>query len=429
LRFLIKRDLKIKLTNAFTIANLYYSVNRNGKNFYSLPKILDVRIKPDKNVFVFQLPHGVDPKEVKKKEFVFRSIFGGKLEFTGDFPMTMTVYKEVHNESYPYSFEDLQVSMKRHNLPIIAGKDINGKFYSYDMTVHPHLLIAGETGSGKSVMLRAILTALIQHFRNGGLQLHLADLKRSEFHLFRHVDIVKAVMTDKKDVMRCVNWFHNQLKVRGDILDGHELAHIDEYNKMKGVQKEDYLILCIDEFSLLREEQETMNKLVDLTALGRALGIYVILSTQRPDRKVIDGLMKANLTVRYAFKHADKINSRITLGEGAKVDASQIDDDDKGKFYMSKGYHYLQSPYLAIDDTKLPNGEVILGAKSILKEYKVPIEERAHNQSNSNVIDYEGEVTESDVYDEIPDKQEEEPEDLTLFMIEEGGPGESEKKR
>ncbi len=392
MQYFVKSNLKTKLNNAFNLANLYYSVNRNGKTLTSFPKIVDLRIKPDKTVFVFRLPPGVDPKEVKKKEFVFRSLFGEKLELKGEYPMSLTVYKEVHNESYAYDYEDLQVHMKKSNLPIIAGKDINGKFYCYDMTIHPHLLIAGETGSGKSVMLRAILTALIQYFRNGGLQLHLADLKRSEFHLFRHVDIVKAVMTNKKDVSRSVNWFHNQLKKRGDLLDTHELAHIDDYNKLRGVQKQDYLVLCIDEFSLLREEKDTMDMLVDLTSLGRALGVYVILSTQRPDRKVVDGLMKANLTVRYAFKHADKINSRITLGEGTKVDASQIEDEDKGKFYISKGYHYLQSPYLTVDN-----------AKTILDEYKIPIEIRT-NTDNSNVIDMEYEEVDKDPFEELTEE-------------------------
>lgn len=411
MNYFVKKSLKTKLTNAFNIANLYHSVNRNGKSFNNFPSILDVKPKLDKTVFVFRLPPGVDPKEVKKKEFVFRSIFGDKIEFKGDYPMTLTVYKEVHNESYSYEFEELKTHMKKHNLPIIAGKDINGKFYSYDMTIHPHLLIAGETGSGKSVMVRTILTTLIQYFRQGGLRLHLADLKRSEFHLFRNVDIVDSVLTDKKDVINTVSWFHNQLKIRGDLLDAYELAHIDEYNKLKGIKRQDYLVLCIDEFSLLREEKETIEKLVDLSALGRALGIYLILSTQRPDRKIVDGLMKANLTVRYAFKHADKINSRITLGEGAKVDASQIDDEDKGKFYFSKGYHYLQSPYLTVER-----------AKEILEAYKVPF--KKEKQLNPNIVEYEGEVTEQEVNEKLPAAKKEEPEDLSQFMLEGGSGGE-----
>lgn len=366
-----KRVQKKKLLNVFRIAGIYYETTWNKEKVKRFPKILDCRVKEDKTVLVFRLPHGVDPKELLKKEYVFRSMFGDLLEFKGHNPVSLTIYKSVHYGTYDYSFDELKQVMKSHKLPIIAGKDINGNFYCYDMTTNPHLLIAGETGSGKSVMLRSIITSLVQHFRTGGLQLYLADLKRSEFHLFRNVDIVEAVMTDKKDVKKCVAWFHKQLTKRGDLLDQHELSHVDELEK-----KVDYLVLCIDEFSILREEKDTMNQLIDLTALGRALGIYVILSTQRPDRKVIDGLMKANLTVRYAFRHADKTNSRITLGEGAKADASQIDEEDKGKFFMRySGFKYLQSPKLETEE-----------AKKLLEPYKTRETVKPHTEESGEDI-------------------------------------------
>lgn len=368
-----KRVASKRLRNAFQIAEICYTAKWNGKTLRELPKILEIRFQEEKTVYVFRLPHGVDPASVQKKEYVFRSMFGDQIEFKGESTMSLTVYENYSNASFPYSYEDMEKSMKKHKLPIIAGKDVNGKFHSYDMTTNPHLLIAGETGSGKSVMLRAILTSLIQHFRKGGLQLHLADLKRSEFHLFRNVDIVNSVMTDKKDVQNCVKWFHTQLKVRGEMLDALELSHVDELKKPL-----DYLVLCIDEFSILRDEKETLAQLADLTALGRALGIYVILSTQRPDRKVVDGLMKANLTVRYAFRHADKINSRITLGDGAKEDASQIDEKEKGKFFMRfSGTKFIQSPFLTVDE-----------AKRILQDFK------RNSPPPGDIIDYDGEVRE-----------------------------------
>jgi DNA segregation ATPase FtsK/SpoIIIE, S-DNA-T family len=388
MKLLKKYFHKKKLKNAFSLAGLYYSTKWNSQTVKNFPHILDVRFYENKTVYVFRLPHSVDPKEVQKKEFVFRSMFGELIEFTGTSKVIMTVFHSQSHGSYDYSFEDLESVMKKHNLPIIAGKDVNGEFHCYDMTTNPHLLIAGETGSGKSVMLRAILTSLIQHKRHG-LQLHLADLKRSEFHLFRGVDIVRSVMTDKKDVKKCVKWFHRELERRGDLLDSHELSHVDELEK-----KEDYLVLCIDEFSILREEKDTMEQLTDLTALGRALGIYVILSTQRPDRKVIDGLMKANLTVRYAFRHADKLNSRITLGEGAKADASQIDEEEKGRFFMRfSGCHYLQSPFLDVSE-----------AKKILETYKTPVTSRAEydrSEASEDIIEAEAEeVLEFDLLEE-----------------------------
>jgi DNA segregation ATPase FtsK/SpoIIIE, S-DNA-T family len=367
-----KLILKDKLMNAFRTGALCYETNRNGKTLRKFPNIVDVRPGEEKDVFVFRLPPGLNPAEIKKKEHVFNAYFGENMEIKGDKGVySLTVYTKGQEGVFVYSFEELEKVMKKHNLPVIAGRDRNGKMYCYDMTEHPHLLIAGETGSGKSVMLRSVITSLIQHKRKG-LQLHLADLKRSEFHLFRHVDVVKAMMTKKEDVKKCVEWFHKQLEARGDLLDLHEVSHIDKYNKIEGVEKQDYLVLCIDEFSLLRDETKTMEKLFDISSLGRALGVYLILSTQRPDRNIVDGLMKANLTVRYAFKHADKINSRITLGENAPVDASKIGEEEKGKFFVSSfGYPLLQSPFLD---------------EEIAKEILEPFKERKYEPNGRETV-------------------------------------------
>jgi DNA segregation ATPase FtsK/SpoIIIE, S-DNA-T family len=352
LNFLAKRKELNKLRNAFRTAKIFYERKYDGRPMRTYPHVLDVRVKTTKTEYVFRLPHGVNPEELQKKSYVFRSMFGEHLHFDGEHMVVMTVHKQVQNESFEYDYGELRESMSRYNLPIIAGKDVNGNMIMYDMVSNPHLLIAGETGSGKSVMLRSLLTSLIEHKRTG-VRLHLADMKRSEFHLFRNVDIVESVMTKKADVIKCVGWFHSQLEVRGDLLDQHELSHVDELE-----EKVDYLILCIDEFSLLRDEKDTIEQLIDLAALGRALGIYVVLSTQRPDSKILDGRIKANLNVRYAFRHTNSTNSRITLGDSAEVDASKIPEDAKGKFY--KGNTLLQSPYLTTDR-----------AKEILNSYKV----------------------------------------------------------
>lgn len=377
---------KTTMRNAFRIADIKFTNEKLTTPVY--PAILDVRFSETKTEYVIKLHHGINPIEIEKKKHVFNSIFGENLEFTHKSGTTiMTVYDKILNTTYEYSFDDWSHILSKHSLPILAGKDRHGKLFAYDMKHNPHLLIAGETGSGKSVMLRAIITSLIQHKRTG-LRLHLADLKRSEFHLFRNIDIVDSVVVKVRDVCNCVAWFHAQLEKRGDLLDLNELEHIDEYNKLEGVKKEDYLLLCIDEFSMLRDEKDTMKQIQDLTALGRALGIFVILSTQRPDSKVIDGLLKANLTVRYAFRHVDKINSRITLGEGAKIHASEISEKDRGQFIMRYGgYHVVQSPLLS-------TGE----AKTILKTYKTNNDKKRSNGLSDDIIDVEFEDVDEPVF-------------------------------
>ena len=367
------------MKNALRIADLGYKIPKQEAVIY--PAVLDVRFYLNRTVYVFKLHHGINPKEVERKEYVFRSIFGGNLEFSFDTStVSMTVYNTVLNDSYNFLYEEWNQIMSRHKLPIIAGKDQHGKLFAYNMIENPHLLIAGETGSGKSVCLRSIITSLILHKRRG-LRIHLCDLKRTEFFIFRNVDIVDAVITDKKDVGNCIAWFHDQLTKRGKLLDSYEVEHIDKYNEIAGIKPLDYLLLCIDEFSILRDQKETMEQIKDLTTLGRALGIFLILSTQRPDRTVIEGILKANLTVRYAFRHADKVNSRITLGDGVSVSASDIHEDEKGKFIMRyTGMNTLQAPFLDVEE-----------AKNLLETYKTQKVERRSKGNSEDIIDMEPE--------------------------------------
>jgi S-DNA-T family DNA segregation ATPase FtsK/SpoIIIE len=362
-QFFHKRVHANRLKKAFNYAGLYYQTKHKGNTIKTFPYILDIRLKEDKTIYVFRLPHGVDPKELVKKEYVFKSMYGSLIEFKMGNPISLTVYKTVHFGEYDYNFEELYPIMKKYKLPVIAGKDINGNFYCYDMTKTPHLLIGGESGSGKSFTLTAIITSWIQFFNKGGLQLYLADLKRGNFHLFRNKKLVEDVIVDVKKLAVTIKKIRKQIDVRGALIDEHGVDHIDSLPK-EVRSTLDYIVLCIDEFSLLREEKDALNDLIDLSSQGRALGIYIVLSTQRPDAKIIDGRIKVNLTVRFGFKVDGKVNSNIIMGTG-KVDCSTIDSDEKGKFYFKyNGYHYLQAPKLPPEKAK----DILEGYKSIKKK-------------------------------------------------------------
>jgi DNA segregation ATPase FtsK/SpoIIIE, S-DNA-T family len=148
--------------------------------------------------------------------------------------------------------------------------------------------------------------------------------------------------------------------------------------------------LCIDEVHALEGEKEIFADLHTISAMGRALGIYLIMATQRPDKDVIDGKTKSNLTVRYAFAHADKINSDITLGRGTKADASKITKAGQFIYRNTKSLNnleILQSPYLPPKD----EGKFV-GAKRLLEPFKIPVE-KCVKKDDSDVID--AETTES----------------------------------
>ncbi len=351
--------MKWKLKNVFRVGEMYHKIEWNGKTFKNYPSVLRVSEGEPKTI-VFKVPKGMNPKDITKKEYVFKQYLGERIslkEKEGVF--VLEVFSNERETTFNYDYETLKDVMK-YPLSILAGKNEKGVIKAYNMVEHPHLLIAGETGSGKSVALRMILTSLILHYREG-LELYLGDMKRSEFHFFRDIDIVKESINKKKDLIKLLKDIEKEMDRRGDLLDQHEVAHVDELP-----DKIPYIIICIDEVARLQKENDVMDILEDISCVGRALGIFLILSMQRPDAKVLDGQLKNNLTVRYAFKHADRINSNITLGQGTKEDASTISDKEPGTFYMRyNGIEKLKAPYLTVEK-----------AKELLKPYKVKSEKK-----------------------------------------------------
>lgn len=321
-----------------------FSIKHGDRQVY--PLIHSVRFFEGRREFVFTLPNGLDPKLLLKNEYVFKQVFGRNLELSGDLKrFVLNVYQKAIPKEFPYHYESMD--FKGLAIPIIAGKDIRGEIASYDMEKFPHLLIAGETGSGKSTQLRSILTTLIHSQSPEELRFVMGDLKRSEFHIFRNIAHVDSVSMNKADLSASLAQINEEMEEREELLDRHEKTHM---NQIQGADRRPNIIVCIDEVAQLKKEKAIMNIVEDVSAIGRALGIYLILSMQRPDREVLDGKLKNNLTIRMAFKHADGINSRITLGH---MGAEELPSEPGGRFLMKKdGIMELQAPYLSDDKAR-----------------------------------------------------------------------------
>jgi DNA segregation ATPase FtsK/SpoIIIE, S-DNA-T family len=387
--------MKNRLKNAFKIAELHHTRKRRNHEVKSYPYLVDFRENDMETVYVFKLPLGLNPKEVSKKEYIFSQVFGHNYVLEGDgLTFTLKVITKKSENDFMYDWSFVAPHLQGHDLPIVAGMDHLGKFHVYDMVKNPHLLIAGETGSGKSVTVRAIITTILLHMKDR-VDLYLGDMKRSEFHVFRNVDGVQAVITKKPDLYKCLTWVSNEMKRRGDLLDMFEVEHINEYNKLPKVPFEKFIVLAIDEVALLKKDKELMDIVEEVSCIGRALGVFLILSMQRPDAKVLEGQLKNNLTVRYAFKHSDKINSDITLGRGHKFDASKISNGDKGKFiYKNEIMDTLQAPFLPLPkarelldpwkrspDAREVNVEPFAGSENDFMELPLLFEEDEDEQS------------------------------------------------
>ncbi|MCY9198909.1 DNA translocase FtsK [Bacillus atrophaeus] len=353
--FVQKLRAKQKMKYTFTSAGLYISKKlSNGKEARRYPKIHDIQLEDGYVRYVFTLLNGMDPKELKKKEYVFQQVFGRNLELRGDMKrFVLYVYTEEMKEVVRYDAETMTQAVKHLKLPALCGADRHGRIVSYDMTVNPHILIGGRTGWGKSTQLRQLLTTMILTKTPEELELYLGDCKKAEFHLFRNVEHVKANLVQEKDIARMIEHIADEMDKRSDLLDAFAVEHID---KLPADKKKPYIVLCIDEVIKLSKNQHIMNQLIDLTSLGRALGIFVILSMQRPVGKVIDTTVRANLNVAMGFRVRDVIEARVLSTPGAEKLPVP------GRFYMDieGDMTEVQAPFLTLEE-----------AQKLLEPYKI----------------------------------------------------------
>lgn len=364
-KWLAKQKAKAALLQVFKNGDIGIDYSYGQTKGVVYPKIRSIKFdyKNKSAFFYFSIPTGLDPKEVKKKEYCFKQVFGENIELKGDIKeFKLTVFTAVLPSVLEYDYEKYTQHFKKMKLPIVSGLDINGNIIVYDMVKNPHLLIAGETGSGKSTQLRSILSTLIQALPPERLELYLCDLKRSEFHLFRHIEHARGLFVSPREMEPMLHHLQKEMRSRGDLLDAHEVSHIDDLQN-----KPPYIVLCIDEVALLQNEKKLMELVEEISAIGRALGVFLILSMQRPDRKVLDGKLKNNLTVRMGFKCADLINSRIIGTPGSEKLKEQ------GRMLLKvptfTDSKEIQAPYLSLEKAKkLLEGYKSVKGKNIKKQ-------------------------------------------------------------
>ena len=222
------------------------------------------------------------------------------------------------------------------SLPIAIGKKIDNENFIVDLTTMPHLLMAGATGQGKSVGLNAILVSLLYKKHPSQLKFVLVDPKKVELSLYRTIEkhfLAKlpgeedAIITDTKKVVHTLNALCIEMDTRYDLLKEAGARNIKEYNEKfikrklnpeKGHQFLPFIVLVIDEFAdlIMTAGKEVEMPIARLAQLARAIGIHLIIATQRPSVNIITGTIKANFPARIAFKVSSKVDSRTILDTG-----------------------------------------------------------------------------------------------------------------
>ncbi|MBT8259893.1 MAG: DNA translocase FtsK, partial [Bacteroidia bacterium] len=224
-------------------------------------------------------------------------------------------------------------------LPVALGKTISNETFVFDLAKMPHLLMAGATGQGKSVGLNAVLTSLLFKKHPAEVKFVLVDPKKVELTLFNKIerhylaklpDSEEAIITDNTKVINTLNSLCIEMDNRYEMLKNAFCRNIKEYNKKFKERKLNpndghkylpYIVLVIDEFAdlIMTAGKEVETPIARLAQLARAIGIHLIIATQRPSVNVITGLIKANFPARVAFRVTSKIDSRTIL-DGAGAD-------------------------------------------------------------------------------------------------------------
>ncbi|KKU73296.1 MAG: cell division FtsK/SpoIIIE [Parcubacteria group bacterium GW2011_GWA2_47_26] len=202
-------------------------------------------------------------------------------------------------------------------LTVILGKDVSGKPYISDLGRMPHLLVAGSTGSGKTVCLNTIIVSLLYQNSPDDLKLLLIDPKRVELPSYNEIPhLISPVITDVKQTVQALRFALIEMERRFGLLSTAGARDLKSYNEIKPTEERlPYLIIVVDELAdlMVAAASEVEAAIIRLAQMARAVGIHLILATQRPSVDVITGLIKANITSRIAFSVASLIDSRTIL--------------------------------------------------------------------------------------------------------------------
>ena len=250
------------------------------------------------------------------------------VRIVGPIPGRGTVAIEVPNDDHAMVylreiFVSPEFAESRGKLPLALGKDVQGQAVVADLTAMPHLLIAGATGSGKSVGLNGMICSILYKATPADVRFLMIDPKRLELSCYEGIPhLLAPVVTDAKEAAARLRWIVGKMDERYKTLQAKQVRNIEGYNRAVGPDDRlPYWVVVVDELAdlMLVSAGDVQTSLVRLAQIARAVGIHLIIATQRPSVDVVTGLIKANFPTRIAFQVASKVDSRTVLdGNGAE---------------------------------------------------------------------------------------------------------------
>lgn len=362
---------------------------------YSI-KIISIKATPGPSITLYEIvpAPGIRISKIKNLEDdIAMSLAAHGIRIIAPIPGRGTIGIEVpNNKPQIVAMKSILTSKKfvqsNYDLPIGLGKTISNESYIADLAKMPHLLMAGATGQGKSVGLNAIISSLIYKKHPATLKFVLVDPKKVELTLYNKIerhylaklpDNEEAIVTDTREVVRTLNSMVIEMEDRYNLLKDAQVKGISEYNRKfiarrlnpeNGHRFMPYIVLIIDEFAdlIMTSGKEIEGPITRLAQLARAIGIHLIIATQRPSVNIITGSIKANFPARIAYRVISKVDSRTILDTGG---ADQL--VGRGDMLLSTGKELVRLQGAFIDTDEIENLTEYIGSQRAYPEaYKLP---------------------------------------------------------
>lgn len=316
------QDEKVYKKNALVIEHTL-------KSFGLVCKVAEISVGPTVVQYALSINIGTKVSKVNNLAddlALALSVASSSIRIETPIPGTSYIGIETPNPIKNYVFAKEMVNhLKKQTdliLPLLLGKDVAGKYITADLTKMPHLLVAGATGTGKSVGINSILLGLLMTKTPDEVKFLLVDPKMVEMAPYNGIPyLMNPVITDMDLVLNALEWAVQEMQRRYLLLKQAGVRNIKEYNAMMGYHAMHYIVIVVDEMADLMFSKgaergaDVEMKIVRLAQMARAIGIHLILATQRPSVNVITGLIKANVPARVAFQVATAIDSRVIIDQ------------------------------------------------------------------------------------------------------------------
>ncbi len=295
-------------------------------------KVINVKVGPAVTRYELSMPQGISVKKISmiSDDIAMTLASNGSVRIEAPIPGKNAVGIEVPNNkvtmvSLRETMETNEYLTRVNPLSFILGKDINGDVQFCNLDKMPHMLVAGSTGSGKSVCLNTMLLSLICKSGPEDLRIILIDPKMVEFSLYEKLPhlLTPKILTSKEQALEALNWAIKEMDRRYLLLQKYRVVNIKDYNnlpdvKNKLIEKLPFILIVVDEFGdlMIDSRRDLEDKIMKITQKARAAGIHLVIATQRPSVDVITGTIKANLPSRISFALTNYADSKTVLDQG-----------------------------------------------------------------------------------------------------------------